>query len=81
MRSTTEHTPVNSGTGWYIYRVTIDIDTMFDTANENFLRKKIFERIVKKKKKKKKESGCQKISSKGPLSMANLDYNLHNNVH
>ena len=46
----TEHIPLNSGTGRYIYRVTIDIDSMFDTAYGNFTRKKNFERILKKKK-------------------------------
>ena len=49
MRSTIEHIPLNSGTGQYIYRVTIDIDNMFDTAYGNYKRKKIFERIRKKK--------------------------------
>ena len=28
MRSTTEHIPLNSGTGRYIYIVTIDIDSI-----------------------------------------------------
>ena len=63
MRSTTEYIPLNSGTARYIYRVTIDIDSMFDTANGNFTRKKIFERVVKKK-----ESSRQKISRKGQLT-------------
>ena len=42
MRSTTEHIPLNSGTGRYIYRVIIDIDNMFDTAYMETVRKKIF---------------------------------------
>ena len=64
MRSTTVHIPLNSGTGRYIYRVTIDIDNMFDTTYGRYKRKKIFERIRKKK----KESGRQKISSKGQFT-------------
>ena len=64
MRSTTEHIPLNSGTGRYIYRVTIDIDSMFDTAYGNFTRKK----NIRKNRKKKKESGHQKISSKRQLT-------------
>ena len=50
MRSTTEHIPLNSGMGPYIYRVTINIDNMFDTTYENYMKKKIFKRIRKKKK-------------------------------
>ena len=51
MRSTTEHIPLNSGTGRYIYRVTIDIDSICLIPHMETLReKKIFERIVKKKK-------------------------------
>ena len=65
MPSTAEHIPLNSGTGRYIYRVTIDIDSMFDTGYGNFTRKK---NIRKNRLKKKKESGRQKISGKGQLS-------------
>ena len=36
MRSTTEHTPLNSGTVRYIYRVNIVIDYMFNTAYGNY---------------------------------------------
>ena len=63
MRSTTEHIPLNSGTGRYLYRVTIDIDNMFDTAYGNFTRKKSV-----RQNRKKKGSGRQKISSKGQLT-------------
>ena len=65
MRSTTEHIPLNSGTGRYIYRVTIDIDSMFDTAYGNFTRKK---NIRKNRKKKKKNGAAKEISSRGQLT-------------
>ena len=61
--STTEHIRLNSGMGRYIYRVTIDIDNMFDTAYGNYKSKKIFERIRKKK----KGIGPPKNSRKGQL--------------
>ena len=68
MRSTTEHIPLNFGTGRYIYRelrVTIDIDSMFDTAYGNLKRKKIFE-IVKKKKKKNRAAKKFRVKGSAP---------------
>ena len=50
MPSTTEHIPLNSGRD-DIFIVTIDIDSMFDTAYGNFTRKKYSKESLKKKKK------------------------------
>ena len=40
MRSTTEHIPLNSGTGRYIYRVTIDIDSICSIPDMETLQEK-----------------------------------------
>ena len=66
MPSTTEHIPLNSGTGRYIYKVTIDFDSICSIPHMETLREKKYSKESLKKKR--KESGRQKISSKGQLT-------------